>query len=55
MPCECLSAYDSWFVLNFIVILLRLLIDCNGCQKKEIILNNLRNPFQQEFSYMHNL
>jgi hypothetical protein len=46
MLCECLCAYDSWFVLNLIVILLRLLVGYNGCEKKEIILNNLKNPFQ---------
>jgi hypothetical protein len=30
MRCECLCAHDSWFVLNLIVILLRLLVGCNG-------------------------
>ncbi len=30
MPCECLCAYDSWFVLNLIVILFCLLFGYNG-------------------------
>jgi hypothetical protein len=38
MPCECLCAYDSWFVFNLIVILLHLLVGCNGCQKKKGIV-----------------
>jgi hypothetical protein len=55
MQCECLCPHDSWFILNLIVILLHLLVGCNGCKKKKIITNKFRNPFQQEFSYMHNL
>jgi hypothetical protein len=46
MRCECLCAHDSWFVFNLIVILLRLLVGCNGCRKKIIIMNNSINPFQ---------
>ncbi len=37
MPCECPCAYDSWFVLNLIVILLHLPVGCNGCRKKIIL------------------
>jgi hypothetical protein len=37
MPCECSCAYDFWFVLNLIVILLHLLVCCNGCRKKIIL------------------
>jgi len=55
MPCECLCANDFWFVLNLIVILLHLLVGCNDCRKKKFIMNNSRNPFQQELNYMHNL
>jgi hypothetical protein len=36
MPCECLCAHDSWFVLNLIFILLHLLVGCNGCRKKNL-------------------
>jgi hypothetical protein len=55
MPCECLWAYDSRFVLNLIVILLHSLDGCNSCRKNNFIRNNSRNPFQQELNYMHNL
>jgi hypothetical protein len=37
MPCECPCAYESWFVLNLIVILLHLLVGCNSCRKKTIL------------------
>jgi hypothetical protein len=40
MSCECLCAYDSWFVLNLIVILLHLLVSYNGRQKKKRELSN---------------
>jgi hypothetical protein len=49
MPCECLCAYDFWFVLNLIVILLRSLVDCNGCQKKEGNCPALENGLGAEF------
>jgi len=37
MPCECPCVYDSWFVLNLIVILLHLPVGYNGCRKKIIL------------------
>jgi hypothetical protein len=40
---------DSWFVLNFIVILLRLLVGCNGCRKKEGNCPALENGVGVEF------
>jgi hypothetical protein len=33
--------------------LLDLLIGYNGCRKERFIMNNFRNSFQQELSYMH--
>jgi hypothetical protein len=49
MRCECLCVHDSWFVLNLIVILLRLLVGCNGCQKKERNCPVLENGIGAEF------
>jgi hypothetical protein len=46
MPCECLCAYDSRFVLHFIVILLYSPDGCNGCRNCFFIRNNSRNPFR---------
>jgi hypothetical protein len=40
---------DSWFVLNLIVILLRLLVGCNGCWKKEGNCPTLENGVGIEF------
>jgi hypothetical protein len=54
--CECSQrscAHDSWFVLNFRIVLLDLLVGCDVCQKKRFIKNNFRNPFQYEFSSIY--
>ncbi len=49
MRCECLCVHDSWFVFNLIVILLRLLVDCNDCQKKKGNCPALENGIGAEF------
>jgi hypothetical protein len=40
---------DSWFVLNFIVILLCLLVGCNGYKKKKGNCPALENGVGVEF------
>jgi hypothetical protein len=47
MRCECLCAHDSWFVLNLMVILLCLLVGCNGCRKKIFIRKNSEIHFNR--------
>ncbi len=50
--CECLQrscARGSWFVLNFRIVLLDLLVGCDVRRKKRFIRNNYRNSFQYEF------
>ncbi len=49
-PC----ARDSWFVLNFRIVLLDLLVGCDVRWKKRFIRNSFRNPFQYEFNSIYN-
>jgi hypothetical protein len=53
--CSWMSCVNvSWFVLNLRVMLLDLPVGCHVHRKKRFIMNDSRNPFQQELSYMYN-
>jgi hypothetical protein len=55
--CECSQrscARDSWFVLNFRIVLLDLLVGFDVRWKKRFIKNNFRNPFQYELNSIYN-